>query len=389
MIVTLSPCGREASGNVGDQLALEVTQDIVEDVRGPTEFQTYSKREDLTSRLDRVNEADAIVLPGVEISQYATHPQDYRITKDLDDVEPPLVPNGGTYSFYPGDEIELRRQTFGPNTSAFLDRLLRYCPDGVVPVRDTIVGRVMELNGYETVLTGDPGWYDLDMIGTPFHRPDSIDKLVVTAPQAMRYLSQAKELVARLGKEFEDAERILAFHAAPRDVDYDLAATGRQLGWEPEYLSHDTDHLELYRDTDLHVGYRLHGHLAHLRWRRPSVLLAEDSRSVGLTETFGTGGVTAFEPRSMFGFEDLFRRVSRRSIRKLADCMDGTLGCSAVFFLYGKFAASPDPAAVDEAMDFVTTQMERDWPALSQIREVIDDTYENGMRPFMADALPS
>jgi hypothetical protein len=41
MIVVLSPCGRHGSGNVGDQLAVDMTKEILEDVRGPIEFETY------------------------------------------------------------------------------------------------------------------------------------------------------------------------------------------------------------------------------------------------------------------------------------------------------------------------------------------------------------
>jgi polysaccharide pyruvyl transferase WcaK-like protein len=226
------------------------------------------------------------------------------------------------------------------------------------------------------------------MIGEEFHRPDSIDKLVVTAPQARRYMPQAEELVERLSREYSDSNRILSFHSSPRGVDLELAETARQAGWETAFLSHDTDNLEIYRDSDLHIGYRLHGHLAHLRWRRPSIVFAEDSRVDGLTNTFGTGGVRAYETRDFFGFEETVRTVSRRSIRSLSDLLSRTIGAETMFFLYHKIAAKTNSEAVDAAIEFADEQMERGWPAMEQIREVIDSTYRDGMKPYMEAALP-
>lgn len=386
MIVTLSPCGQHVDGNVGDQLTIEMTQNIIEQIRGPTRFETYFKRSDFTSRLEHINEADAIVLSGFEIVQHDTRPGNYRIAVDLDDVEPPIVPDCASYSFFPGDRTEMRQQEFGAGTVDFLDELEPYCPGGKFPVRDTWTGEVLEQNGYDTVLTGDPGWYDLEMLGEEFHRPERIEKLVVTGPQFRRYLPQAEELIRRLSDRFDHAKRILSFHIVPRGIDLELAEMAKDLGWEILYASHETEFLETYRDSDLHIGYRLHGHLAHLRWRRPSIILSEDSRGMGLTETFGEGGVRAFESRED-PLERALRPVARRGIETLAQELEAKFSCPTAFSLYHTLAATPDPTAVDEAMERIDYQRENGWPAMDPIRETIDSTYEDGLEPYLRSAL--
>lgn len=386
MIVTLSPCGQHVDGNVGDQLTIEMTHDVIERVRGPTRFETYFKRSDFTSRLDHINEAEAIILSGFEITQHDTRPENYRIAVDLDDVEPPIIPDCSSYSFFPGDRIEMEEQRFGTGTRNFLDELEPNCPGDEFPVRDRWTGMVLEQNGYDTVLTGDPGWYDLDMLGKEFHRPESIEKLVVTGPQFMRYMSQSATLIRRLTEEFPDAERILSLHIVPRDVDLDLANEARRLGWDVLYASHETEHLEAYRDSDLHVGYRLHGHLAHLRWRRPSIILSEDARGMGLTETLGAGGVRAFEPREL-PFDSLVRPAARRGIERFAREMRAKFSCPTVFTLYHMLAATPNAGAVDEAMEYLEYEMANDWPSMDSIRDTIDSTYENGWEPYLRSAL--
>ena len=79
------------------------------------------------------------------------------------------------------------------------------------------------------------------------------------------YTEQAKALLGRLTEDFETADRYIVLQSVPSDFDRELISFAREYNWQPHYASHDTDNLELYRESDLHVGYRKHGHLAHLR----------------------------------------------------------------------------------------------------------------------------
>lgn len=389
MFVVLSPCPQHASGNVGDQLLLETSLRLIEEIHGSTEFDIFWRETDFTSRLEYINDADALLLVGFDIDRNDTRGRHYRIAEDLDAVETPLVPIGGLYRYFPEDEAERSRQIFSRKTKSFLDRVVSNCPEGKIPVRTKLVGEVLQQNGYQTVLTGDPGWYDLDTFGERFHRPKTVDQLVYTTPHKAIYIDQAKELLRRLSAEFPEADRIMSLHNAPTDVDRALYPTARRYNWKIHYASHETDNIEFYRESDLHVGYRKHGHLAHLRLRRPSVVLAEDSRSVGLNDTLETGGVTAFEPRSTNGVDG----IVRKSVY--------TKPVSAAYLLgrnySGKYAhllpdrellkGKPNPFAVDDVLEFIATQRANDWIAYERIREIVERTYEHGMRPYLRSAL--
>lgn len=387
MLVGLSPCQRHNTGNVGDQLITEVTLELIEDVHGETEFEIYFKGEDLTSRLDQINTADAILLLGLEIQPDNTWPDQYRLADDIDDIEPPLIPISSSYSFFPGDVSELKKQALGPGTKTLLDRIMSDRPDSPIQVRDRWVGRVLERNGYETVLTGDPGWYDMEYIGREFHRPTDIDKLVFTTPHSYLFRDQAEELLRTLGRRFDEADRIVSLHSGTRPIDRSLLDTARKSGWRVHHASHETRHLELYRDSDLHVGYRLHGHLAHLRWRRPSIILAEDSRVRGLTETFGTGGVTAFVPRGPSGLGGGLRRFSATRPGIATHLLLKKGGLVDTIPHNSPFKATANPDAVDQVLEFIEAQLSNGWSDFSHIKEVIDETYEDAMRPHLRRVL--
>ncbi len=381
--VVLSSFPGHASGNVGDRLLLESTMEVVEEVHGPTDFHIHWRGEDFTSRLDYLNRMDGILLCGFEYTKILS--DQYQIAEDIDAVEPPLIPIGAIHRFFPGDERELARQRLDPSIRSFLDRVVRYCPDGEIPVRTELVGRVLRQNGFRSTLTGDPGWYDPEYIGEEFHTSDTIERLVFTTPHWSMYVDQAKELIDRLTRQFPAAERTVVLHSGPNDIDRELSSFARTVGWNVHYASHETEFIDFYRESDLHVGYRKHGHLAHLRWRRPSVILAEDSRVQGLNETLGTAGFSAFEPR---------KGLSRR-FGEIYNWFP-VIGLYFALEQYGydnllphreSLVATPNPTAVDDVLEFVMEQQAKDWEALSQVQRTIDETYEEGMKPFLKSAL--
>ncbi|MFC7135322.1 MULTISPECIES: hypothetical protein [Salinibaculum] len=383
-LIVLSPCPRHASGNVGDQLLLESALELIEEIHGSTEFEIHWRGEDFTSRLEYLNSADAILLCGFEYPE-VTDPIQYRLTEDLDKIKPPMIPLSAIHRFFPGDKKELTKQRIDTQTRSFLDRVIQNCPNEQIPVRTNWVGQVLRQNDFQTILTGDPAWYDPDFIGEPFHAPDEINQLVFTTPHSTLYVEQAKELLQRCSRVFPHADRTLVLHSAPNDVDRELSHAGRKSGWQTHYASHEVNNIDFYRNSDLHIGYRFHGHLAHLRWRRPSVILAEDSRAQGLNETFGTAGVRAFDPR-----EGL--------VRTLGEIHDWfpVQGIYYFFKNYGaddllppqqSLIAGPNPTAIDEVFEFVQEQRSNDWKAYTAVRDTIDETYKNGMKPFLKSAL--
>lgn len=388
MYIGLTTCPHHASGNVGDQLITEASIKLIEEIHGDIDINVHFRREDFTSRLDYLNNSDGILCFGFPILESQMRPNIYRIAENLGEVEIPIIPIGSIHKFYPGTKKELKKRELKSSTKSFLDQVVQDCPSGEIPVRTEWVGQVLRQNGYKTVLMGDPAWYDPEFIGEEFHKPNNIDQIVFTTPHSSHYIKQAKQLLRKLSRQFTDANRIISLHSAPTDVDRELIAPAQSTGWDVHYASHDVKNLDLYRESDLHVGYRKHGHLAHLRWRRPSIVLAEDSRAQGLNETLGTAGVPAFEVRE--GAVGHLGRLSDSIPISGIYLLLRTLGGYDDFLPHRKnLIAPPNPTAVDDVFNFINEQRQSNWKAFDQIQDVIDKTYKDGMEPFLESVIDS
>src|SRR4029453_7482424 len=93
------------------------------------------------------------------------------------------------------------------------------------------------------------------------------------------------------------AERFCLFHRGLRADQFtskkesaatlSLAAAATALGFKVIDAAFDLSRIAFYKNADLHVGYRVHAHLAFVSYRRPSLLIAEDGRGLGQAETLG------------------------------------------------------------------------------------------------------
>lgn len=380
--IGLHTCDRYSSGNVGDQLITESAIKIIKNIHGESSYDFHFRREDFTSRLEYLNSHDAVVCFCFPFTEKDTRPRKFRIVEDLTDVEVPIIPISAQHKFFPGTQKELKSRQLSQSTKKFIDNISINCPNEEIPVRTDWVGDVLENNGYHSVLVGDPAWYDPDLIGKDFHKPNSIDQLVFTTPHRAFYIDQSKKLLKRLTEKFPDARKIVAIHSAPTDVDRQINRTARNMGWKIKYMSHNTDNLRIYKKSDLHVGYKKHAHLAHLRWRRPSVVLAEDSRAQGLNKTFHTAGFPAFKTHDRG--RKILRRIHRSKLGGAAELVSENLGYN---FSHEKIVASPANEVIDDTLKFISTQMENEWESYNEIKEIIDATYEKNMKPFVKNAL--
>lgn len=147
----------------------------------------------------------------------------------------------------------------------------------------------------------------------------------------------------------------------------DYAAFARNLGCRVEDVSYDLERIAFYGKCDLHVGYRLHGHLEFLSQRLPSVLLEEDGRGRGATEALGAPGVRGWE----LTWSSRLARVtsSARVARVLAR----------------RFAVkSARPAAVPEALATVRDEIETGFRRCAAVPARIDATWPI-MEEFVRD----
>src|SRR5690606_1674104 len=153
----------------------------------------------------------------------------------------------------------------------------------VLSCRDVLCQDVLELNGVEgSTVIGDPALFDSDLIGTPLRVPRCSPRVVVTLPHMNEYKGQTLSLLSGLIERFGSCNRLLSLHAIPRKShENEIINFCREKSIEVVEVYAEGTHFPSYKDVDLHMGHRLHGHITFLRLRKPSLLFCEDGRGVG------------------------------------------------------------------------------------------------------------
>jgi hypothetical protein len=161
---------------------------------------------------------------------------------------------------------------------------------GPFPCRDEFIVRYIEnKGGLDGYYAGDIALYDPEKIRSKFRPSRKVRAYAFTIGHHPKYDEQARALLKSLRQNFPKAKAYISLHSRPNHFSSDLAQYAvNQLGYEVIFTYGEIENLLLYNNIDLHVGYRLHGHIYFLRNRKPSVLIAEDIRAYGFSESKDT-----------------------------------------------------------------------------------------------------
>jgi hypothetical protein len=291
-----------AKKNAGDELIVERCTALLQRAKPQQELKRIPSWEPLDPAL--VAQADAIIIPGGPGYQPKMYPHIYPLLPKERVRDLPLFAVGMGWKGIPGDRHSIDTYRFTPTSV----ELLRAMDErGALSCRDYPTAEVLRRQGLENVvMSGCPVWYDLASIGKPFQRPQSIRKLIFTPAQSPLFAEQSIAVARVLAELFPSAERVCSFHRGIDKADAwvsadearnngRIAEAARSLGFEIVDVSVGNGDLGFYRDFDLHVGYRVHAHILFLSARRASLLLHEDGRGTGASESLGIRGIDAFQ----------------------------------------------------------------------------------------------
>ncbi|TRM53559.1 polysaccharide pyruvyl transferase family protein [Achromobacter sp. LC458] len=290
LILTTFPEHR--SGNVGDHL---ITHSLVKLLaRRIPDFapKVLFREESLDGFADGT--LRSIIAPGFSVLD-ETYPKLFGLYSDIERLRD-FYPIGCSFQHTLPAHSAFHEHRYGEATLAFLKMVVGR--SGPLPCRDQLIVDMLMKNGIDALYSGDLAIYDEDRIGTQFSAPRSIKSIVVSVQHHDRYDDQSFELLRQVKARFDSARLFIAMHSKPNKRSLKVVAFAAGLGFETLSLSGDVENLRAYDAIDLHIGYRLHGHIAFLRQRKPSVLLIEDARSFGLANTPGTA-VGCFDALSM------------------------------------------------------------------------------------------
>lgn len=331
--------------------------------------------------INTLKKAKAIIIPGGPALRKDLFPQIYPVPSIVFKNNIPIIFLGIGAKVYPGTIQKLKKLKLSKSAIKFL----KYSIDHgySIGVRDILSKNLLLENGIEdVVVNGCPAWYDLEYIGKNLKKPPEIRKIAFSTPASPLCFNQAKKIIKKLRNEFPKASITVSFHkgiyfdggrASKRltNLNKDLATFSLRMGCEILDSSKNLNTLRLYDNSDLHVGYRVHGHLYVLSHRKPSFLIAEDSRGTGALMTLGGLGIPIWS--------------------KFADKLSTNKIIWNVILYWLKIIGPHFPISSLVSNQFVPklilkmikSELDNGFKSFEKIPETIDKTFENRMKKFI------
>lgn len=338
----------KGTGNIGDGLIDKMCKDLVKEATGETQYRTICYLEDLSDKINELNKAKAVLIP--TFTFWNGLKKENPIFKYIDKIKVPIIPLASNIIFFPGDYDNIQNYTLDWETKGCLKKIMRDIE--YLSCREYMTQAILNNNGIKnTKMIGDCGWYDLQNINKPMKRPNDIQKLVFTVGHYRQIFDkQIEEVIKYIAKKFPNTEKIYSTHQkinCPLMAKY--ANLAKKSGFEVKETYGDPIHIEFYEECDLHIGYRVHGHLGFLRKRVPSILIAEDNRGVGFGYTFNNIGVFP-----AFDIKKTFAKTKRNEVE-------------------------PSKKLIKQIDQFLNEELSNNFRRYTGISDIIDETFHNSM----------
>jgi hypothetical protein len=156
--------------------------------------------------------------------------------------------------------------------------------------------------------SGDVAFYDNSLDNRSFKEGVEIKNIVISDPHyAKFYLNSLGLLIGGMSEIFPEANIVLAQHGVSKEVERYCEEKGVNIC---KIYENKDNGLDLYDDADLHVGFRVHGHVSALKRRKYSYLIEQDGRGADY-------GLTICRKLSVPGYFSGFPEASFKNFVKL------------------------------------------------------------------------
>lgn len=319
--------------------------------------------------LEFVNSSLGIIILGGPGFQENMYPGVYKLISNLSDIKVPIFTLGSGWSGSPGDFVTERLFRFNNSSRKLIDYIEKTA--SVISCRDYPTERVLNNNGFKNVvMTGCPAWYDLNSIGRKFIPPQSLKKIVFTPAQNSLYLNQNIQIMDYLNLKFSQSTLIVSFHRGMGTEDSHTSKSdavntneifqhAKKLGFEVLDVSYDTKKINFYDKCNMHIGYRVHAHIYFISKRISSILLHEDGRGVGVSESLNSPGIDAFKISRIYYNVFRFLKPSVFSLK-----------------LYRKLGLKPNLKIITELNFIIEELMSTEFKIFYSICLSIDSTFK-------------
>ena len=290
--------------NAGDYLIKERAKALLNKYRPDRELIDIDGYRCLSDdQLEVINNAEALLLTGGPALHKNMYPGVYQLRSDLDEIKVPITSLGIGWHSGKGHWADTHDYELSEESLILIDRIKR---DGLpMSVRDYHTQNVLFNKGVaNVVMTGCPALYT-DKDGSE-RKNESINKVAFSlgvsfknSPLMFRQMQEVLlELIERYGKEKVE---VVFHHGLVRGGGSVEGVTKRLSEAQSKYLSwlglegvsyvdisgSAENLIDYYKGVDVHVGYRVHAHIYMSSINKPSVLISEDGRGMGLERVIG------------------------------------------------------------------------------------------------------
>ncbi len=297
-------------------------------------------------QLEEINKSKALILIGGPSVQYDMYPGVYPLRKNLNDINVPIIMLGTGIKPVTGNWITTHKYNLSDNTLILLNKINNNNYQS--GVRDYHTLSLLFNKGFKNiVMSGCPALYSLEHIDKKLEFNREIKNITFSAgvnfEKSPLSFKQMKEVILFLKDNFRQAYLTVCFHhSIDRDV-YMKTHNARKsflesnlkfVNWLKSFninykdISGSFEKLNnQYKNSDFHIGYRLHAHLYMCSVSRPTVLIAEDGRGVASQPVTSSivlnshTGITNKYLRKMGGLFDKYR-VNKYLLRDLSNVFE-------------------------------------------------------------------
>lgn len=277
----LSPFAKNGTKNSGDDLIVKslinllqyhkkINYDIVSIAKS-----TINKEK--TFNKTNIINYNALLVPGFRISIEGQEKLKIRLKyiekAIMNDI--PVFLIGSSWCIYPGKisqtklKIDLKEKS-----------LLKYIicsKKHYLSTRDILTQELLLNNNIKSNMTGDLALYDINQMKNEF-KFNQLNKIAISLPHNINYYQDCTNIKDKIEKYYKCKVYICTHQYLKNNLNY-------------IDLSGNYNNLNYYKGIDMHIGFRLHGHLWFLRNRKPSFLISEDGRGNGHIKTWNDLGL--------------------------------------------------------------------------------------------------
>lgn len=285
--------------NAGDFLIKHRAKQLLEYLRPDRAILDFDRWKPLDQdQIVAINRSKGLILTGGPSLRPDMHPQIFPLTPKLENITVPILTMGVGWNHSRGSWHDTHNYGFTSSTRTLLDKIAaNHYFSGV---RDYHTLNTVARAGYDNFLmTGCPALYDRSKINVQPILPEKIQNISFSLGTRFLHSSSmeqsVKSLIAALQDRFSHERFTIVFHHSVNPADYEKRNTPiltkqlkmlewmRSKGIAYSDISGDAQNLiDHYAQTDLHIGYRVHAHIYCSSISKPSILIAEDGRGMGL-----------------------------------------------------------------------------------------------------------